>query len=363
MWEDVQEITGRFFSWWGRELRACIPRRLAAFLFGSDDALEIEIGANELSLSLRRNGELEKIGIVPIDRDDPDAVAAKTVKLLGRHAAARQVIFRLPHERALATVVELPVEAAGNLEEALAFELDSFTPFPSGEALFDFTVADSDEELERLRIELLVARRSDIDKALDWARRIGVRPDCIAGPASEEPLPGAFNLLPWSERRQRSRFLPRATAVLSVAALMLAAAALWSWSERRSNEIERLQALATELRTELGAAGRLRDRVTHLTEISGQLTEKKTREPMAIALLDELSRLLPDSDWLSSWSISENTVKVSGYSLDPAATLRLVERSRLLSDARFTSPLTMDPQLGKERFSLEAVVVTDGLQQ
>jgi len=80
-------------------------------------------------------------------------------------------------------------------------------------------------------------------------------------------------------------------------------------------------------------------------------------------LLDELSRLLPDSDWLSSWSISENTMKLSGYSLDPAATLRLVERSRLLSDARFTSPLTMDPQLGKERFSLEAVVVTDGLQQ
>ncbi|MDQ2090852.1 PilN domain-containing protein [Marimonas arenosa] len=363
MLAELQDITRRFLSWWGKELRGCLPRGLAATFFGSEDVLEVEIRPDELSLGLRDDGTFEELGTVPIGAGDVDSAAAATRKLLGRRASARSVTIRLPHKLALGTIVELPVEAADNLEEALTFELDSFTPFPTGEALFDFTVLNSDEELERLRIGLLVARRRDVDKALDWARRIGVRPDRIAGPTSEEPALDAFNLLPRAERRQRSRFVPRAAAALAITALSFAAATQFVWFDRKSGEIARLQALEEDLRAKAGAAGKLRDRVIYLTDLSRQLTEKKTGEPMAIALLDELSRVLPESDWLSSWSINGKTLKASGYSADPAVTLRLIESSDLLSGAQFTSPLTIDPQLGKERFNLEATVITERQQQ
>ena len=55
-----------------------------------------------------------------------------------------------------------------------------------------------------------------------------------------------------------------------------------------------------------------------------------------------LSRLLPDTAWLSDLTIQGNIVTINGYADDAAAVLALIEGSPQFSQAEFRSPSTRE---------------------
>ena len=72
----------------------------------------------------------------------------------------------------------------------------------------------------------------------------------------------------------------------------------------------------------------------------------------SIEVLEEISRVLPDSVWLSDLRIEGDTLDISGLAKSGAALPSLLEKSPLFADAALTAPLTLDPREDKERFSL-----------
>ncbi len=353
----------RFLAWWLGELRACLPNAVAGVLFGAAERLEVALDADEARFVLRSNGETRKLGRVALDAKSGKAAASAARRLLRRdRAAAGHVTLRLPAGQVLRPNVEVPIAAAENLREVLAFEMDRHTPFSSDEVLFDFRVAGSDAELQRLSIEMLVARKRDVDQAVAVAGTMGLSPDCVTGPAA---APGAetFNLLPQTERPRPSRVVPRLVAATAVVTLVLAGVTLGLWFEREQGTLERLEARVAELRAATGETGRLEEKVAHLLAVSGYLVEQKRRRPQMVEILDEVTRRLPDEHWLISYSFRNGTVRLAGYSDDPSSVLRLLEQSSLFSEARFAAPVTMDPRIGKERFNMVATVAReDGAQ-
>ena len=69
-----------------------------------------------------------------------------------------------------------------------------------GDVLFDFRVVGSDPELERIAVDLEVARKSDIEKNLAFLRGLGITPSRVTGPAQRSASHGGMNLLPEAER-------------------------------------------------------------------------------------------------------------------------------------------------------------------
>lgn len=377
MFSDNGRYVGRFFAWWFGELRACMPNALSGFLFGSDERLEVALDATEARFVLRRNGNARELGRLNLDTrsGDPKSGDAKhgkalekaVAKLLRRGgASAGPITLRLPAGQVLRPTVELPIAAAENLREVLAFEMDRHTPFSSDEVMFDFRVAGSDAELERLNIELLVARKSDVDDALALAGAMGLSPDRIVGQSVGLPgAPGAdpFNLLPRAKRPSPSRLVPHLVAAMAIVTLALAGVALGIWFDAKQRTLERFDARVTELRATTGETGRLEEKVAHLLAVSGYLLEKKQRQPQMVELLDEVTRQLPDQHWLIGFSFRNGTVQLTGYSDDPSSVLRSLEQSALFSEARFSSPVTMDPRIGKELFNMTATVAREGGSQ
>ena len=358
----------RFLAWWLGELRACLPNAIAGVLFGAVERLEVALEAGEARFVLRRNGEARELGSVALDLK-PDAKSGKAAasaarRLLRRdRAAVGNVTLRLPAGQVLRPNVEVPIAAAENLREVLAFEMDRHTPFSADEVLFDFRVTGSDAELQRLGIELLVARKRDVDRALALAGTMGLSPECVTGPAAGEPGAEDFNLLPRADRPRPSRLVPRLVAMTAVVTLVLAGVTLGLWFERQQETLERLEARVAELRAATGETGRLEQKVAHLLAVSGYLVEQKRRRPQMVEILDEVTRRLPDEHWLISYSFRNGTVRLAGYSDDPSSVLRLLEQSSLFSEARFAAPVTMDPRIGKERFNMVATVAReDGAQ-
>ena len=322
----------RFLAWWLGELRACLPGAISGGLFGAAERLEVALDAGEARFVLRRNGDARELGRVALDAKPgakPGKAAAKAAnRLLRRNrAASGHVTLRLPAGQVLRPNVEVPIAAAENLREVLAFEMDRHTPFSSDEVLFDFRVAGSDAELQRLSIEMLVARKRDVDQAVAVAGTMGLSPDCVTGPAAAL---GA-------DAKEFNR----------------------GWFEREQGTLERLEARVAELRAATGETGRLEEKVAHLLAISGYLVEQKRSRPQMVEILDEVTRRLPDEHWLISYSFRNGTVRLAGYSDDPSSVLRLLEQSGLFSEARFAAPVTMDPRIGKERFNLIATVARE----
>ena len=71
--------------------------------------------------------------------------------------------------------------------------------------------------------------------------------------------------------------------------------------------------------------------------------------------LRELSRLLPQPAWLSSYSYQDGAITISGFADAASEVQRVLEDSQLFKDALFTSPVTRDAT-GKDRFTLKATM-------
>ena len=77
---------------------------------------------------------------------------------------------------------------------------------------------------------------------------------------------------------------------------------------------------------------------------------KADRSP-SVHIIDELTRLLPDSAWINDLKIEGDTVDISGFAKPAAALVPVLERSKLFSSAALSAPVVLDSGEDKERFS------------
>lgn len=73
--------------------------------------------------------------------------------------------------------------------------------------------------------------------------------------------------------------------------------------------------------------------------------------PVSI-LWEEITRLLPDTTWLTDLSVQESYVSISGFSSSAADLIAVLSASSLLADPSFTSPVMRVPGQQGERFTV-----------
>ncbi len=73
-------------------------------------------------------------------------------------------------------------------------------------------------------------------------------------------------------------------------------------------------------------------------------------------LLNEVTKLLPDDTWVLQFGRRDAQMTVSGYSVRPSALIAILEDSEMLNQVKFSSPVTAEPRVGKERFNISTIV-------
>ena len=117
--------------------------------------------------------------------------------------------------------------------------------------------------------------------------------------------------------------------------------------------IRQLEPQLAEARQQAEAAQALRKKLEALRVQSHFLVEKKRGSLLVVEVLNDITHILPDDTWLNTLDIRNNEVQIRGESSGAALLIPLIESSRVLSNARFRSPVTQNPQ-GGERFHLSA---------
>jgi general secretion pathway protein L len=351
---------GRLFAWWFGELAACVPPFLRNGLRGPRQQLVLDYRERDVLLRLRGRGGWRELGQVAVDAAAPAAGRAACARLLrGLRLRATDVVLRLASGQVLQRRVELPLAAVENLREVLGFEMDRLTPFKAETVAYDFRIAATDREAQRLAVDVAVAPRAVVDEAVRTVAALGLAPDRV-GPAEGGDQAMSFNLLSPAESAGSGGSLRRLNAALAVLlVLLLAGVVLWPL-QRKQAELAELETRLAESRAAAAATEALRERIAAAQDRNSFLVQRRQATPLAVAVLAELTERLADDTWLAQLHIGEGQVLLSGYAPAAAALVETLEDAPLFADVKFDSPVMPDARVGRERFNLSAKIAQSG---
>jgi general secretion pathway protein L len=351
----VADRPRRFLQWWGGELAACLPTRLPVRLGLDRPAVWVSIGHSAAKFRMVRgegNASVAEIVFLP---DAPEGQVRRVQSLmLSSGAGQAKVGILLPPSAVLRPTVRLPSAARENLDEVLGFEMDRHTPFRAEQVYHDFRTVALDREADQLVVELAVAQRAEVDRALSIAAAWNLPVDRVAVEDARDPAGVAFNLLPERPVRKEGRGLRRVLIAQAAVICLLAVAAVYLPLQQKIDAIDATEARLTELQAEAAEITELKQQISDLAEQISFLADQKRSSPSATALLAEVTEILPDHTWLTELSWRGEDLRLVGYSQQPLSLIALVEDSDAFAQARFGAPVTMDPRLNLERFNIAA---------
>ncbi len=333
------------WRWWSKELVALLPTSTQQAIAASNERLFAQVSGKNLVLFQGSIERMQELAQFPLDASDS---ALPNIK-----AHARQVVLLLPPDRILNTTVTLPAATEENLREVLAFEMDQLTPFTVDQVYYDFDIVDRSSTRGTIDLRFLVSPRSAVDELLSALQRIGLRPGVVSAKADSERLHD-INLLPRAyaqKARVATQWLNTGLAVTALALLVAVIAIPLLQKRQQVSEFKPLVTAAMEAAQE---GSRLKRNIELIATGSAELIVRKEARPTTIAIIDEMSRILPDNTWLSRIDIASDEIQIQGQSEAAESLIGLIEESPTFENARFRSPVTQVPQTEAERFHLSA---------
>jgi general secretion pathway protein L len=335
----------RALGWWLGELRGCRDDLVRWWWRRRGTGVTIEAGERYWIV---RQGQ-RPIGQVDWRADDPAGCREALLRLIPAAQRHRPVTVEISPERTLAKIVPFPAEARQRLDRILEFEIARHFPFPAERVHFRHRILDRPDASGRLAVEIVAVPRDVVDGIAGTLAGAGLVARGISVlAASGEPL-----FLPVGDARKTAR---GRTGLLVWGTLLAAVGAAISWPLAQQAQLAALDRELDALKPRAEAAlrvdeGRRRDR----DRGAAILRLRGARAPL-VAVLDRLSRDVPDGSWLLSLSVSGRDLVIDGLSPSAATIALALEKSREASGVTFRSPITRDPATGLEHFQLGATL-------
>jgi len=164
-----------------------------------------------------------------------------------------------------------------------------------------------------------------------------------------------LNLIPPPLRHQQ-HYLQLVPTYALISLLALTGLAAWLREPyQQSLYAEQLDQAGRRVAAEVRPVADQESRLNRISERLKNLDALLRGRDANLEAMRELSRVLPQGTWLTSYVCQDNVVTIAGLSDSAADIQRLLEDSAVFRDVQFTSSITRDAG-GKDRFSLRAVI-------
>jgi general secretion pathway protein L len=278
-------------------------------------------------------------------RPEPALPAEWHAALRGSHVdifmRADQVLFR---------AIDFPKQATDFLEGMIRAQIDRLTPWPASEVEFG-TTSPVPAANERVALTVAATSKQKIQPLLRIAAEYGAasvsglvdEPEAAAEPIKlfDRALTGADGGA--IDIAQVLRMTLVGTALAAAASLAISAYA-GGWLDAEQQE---LQHRIVQRR----AALRLSDPGGSAETL---LAKRKQTQPSSVMVLEEISRVLPDTTYVTELRVEGDRMQVMGLTQDAPSLIRLLEQSPQFARATFFAPTTRSQSDPGERFHIEA---------
>jgi general secretion pathway protein L len=322
---------GEFFGWWTDELKQLLPDAWQNRLRLATRRLSMQFSESGLQLGVADDHEITPLQTLSLEQDI--LLAQKQLKAVLEpdelHELPRFLV--LDSKKVLHKELKFPAATEANLQQVLSFEMDR-------------------QDTGEINLELLVAPRRMVDPFLEKLAARGLTP---AGVDVEQAgRIAGVNLLP-AERRQNP-LPPRARLNLGLAAavIVLLVAVMVQSLGARAERVFQLEEAIAEVQDEARRVQRLKEQVADTSEAASFLTRKRSQSPLAIEILAEVTKILPDGTYLDRLVVGEQSVVMQGKSGNAQQLIELVNRSDMFEAAAFQGSTRLDSASGLEIFEV-----------
>ena len=343
-----------FWTWWTGELGQMLPSYLLDATARRDQKLFVEIAGTSVNIY---RGSLDAR---PETLEPPAGSRAAKHSHITRDF--RETVLLLPSDKVLVKPLALPLAAEENLREVLGFEMDQHTPLPADKVCYDFRVTGRSADSGTIDVELVFSPRAVVEEALGHAELNGLRPDVVTSRADDGTNLRETNLLAPEDRIGRRTSPRRLNLVLATICGLLLALAVALPIAQKNAAIRTLGAQVEAAASTAREGNRLRQDLETMAKASAFLAAKKRSDILAVRVIDEMSRLLPDDTWVNRLDVSDTEIQLQGQSTASSALIGIIESSEMFGNARFRSPVVQIGNSDRDRFHISADVVRDTAQ-
>lgn len=334
-------------SWWLTELRGLLQWRLAGHAERAPAILEVSPRRATLVLAKRGSTPADEL---PLGGVDPQEARNLVQAAMRGRRIGDAVIIRLDQSVLLRSVVTLPLAAEHSLRQILQNQLERLVPLPAAEICFEYRVLSRSPAAKTLNVELVTARRASIDDAVALAKSVGLVPRLAiaAGGAAGD---GALVLWRASREGDASPRRRRLKRGLEVATALLLIVAYGTYVYRLDQRQDELEAEIAQVAKKAAGARTLVQQQT-ATESALVLLERRRKEPSPLALLSELTGLIPNSAWVSQLTLQKRNIEIIGYARRVSDFVPRINNSDSFWNVKFRSPIALSPDGKGERFNI-----------
>jgi general secretion pathway protein L len=281
------------------------------------------------------------------DRPEPSLPADWETALRGS-----QVEFLLKPDHVLFRSLDFPRRALEFLDGMVRAQIDRLTPWTAADAVFGWSPPNVANE--RIQLTLAATSKSKIQPLVQLASNLGA--GSVTASVELPPGEGApLKLKVFGTSLQggigRTMDAPRilrivllCTGLAAAASLVLAAYAGNTLDVEQQQLSRRIAERRAALRLGQNGAG---------GSAQSLLAKRKQTTPSSVMVLEAISRVLPDSTYVTELRIEGDKVQVVGISQDAPSLVRLIEQSPQFSRATFFAPTTRTQSDPGERFHIE----------
>ena len=341
---------GEFFGWWTDELKQLLPETWQNRLRLATRRLSMQFLESGLRLGVADDHKIIPLQTIPLEQDV--LLAQQQVKAVLEQDELHELprFLVLDSKKVLHKELKFPAATEANLQQVLAFEMDRQTPFRADEVYFDWRMLPGGQDGDEINLELLVAPRRLVDPFLEKLAARGLMP---AGVDVEQAgRIAGVNLLPAERRQNPLHPRVRLNLALAAAVVVLLVAVMVQSLGARADRVFQLEEAIADVQDEARRVQRLKEQVADTSEAASFLTRKRSLSPLAIEVLAEVTKILPDDTHLDRLVVGEQSVVMQGKSGNAQQLIELVNRSDMFEAAAFQGSTRLDSASGLEIFEV-----------
>ena len=351
--ESVGQFRGlaaELISEWRFELSRFARQLLASPFARGGESVLLAIGTDDVVIKLVSGTRTEEIGRA-LGAGEASAREVSTLLAASERVprGTTDVIIELPEQDVLRRRFELPAASRSTLARAVPFELERLSPIEADRLYYDFNILDAGRSKKQAELELRIVKRSAVDDAIALARAAGLKVGVIR--FAGDPREAHWRAFP-ADRGALLRIKWRQWNVFALLGLMLVLgiAVVFAAYLRGAAAADALSDEVDTAGTRAAVIHRLNHEISDVrAQIEFPLAQK--RGPFLLAILAEVTRLLPDGTWLTEFEYDAGKVHIQGFAKSASDVVGQIDRSPMFANAQFMAPL-QSAQNGNERFDL-----------
>lgn len=314
----------------------------------------LELDRESARLLVRRDGTSALMRQAKADDSGLRELAQAIRNIEGAPAS---VLLHLPSAVALSKPVSLPLAARRNLRTVLGFEMEHETPFSQGEVYWDFAVRHEDKATGRIYVDLFIVPRTVADPMIEHLREAGIAIEgieIVGGALSGTVMRFApARRLQWLSNDRQLMMLTIGAGVLLLLAIILPFV-------RQEFALSSANSTIESLRGQAEAAGTLRQSIDQSAGAAGVVARDRAHEGDLLTTLAAVTKLLPDDSHLTSLTLREGHLTMTGLSPSAAHLIDLLAKSASFRNPTFEAPVTQSENGRMENFTISVTLAGVG---